>query len=137
MSRDFTPAERFITNKASGFDSWLQNIEFKYGDKTGWMFSEEDQAIRLRYKNCAVAMSGIFLSLYRHYPEEERERVFDKLEKYVSDMQDAYLKGSSAFSQCDVPQPMKDWFLGRLDKSFYYCETNDQMFFEWVTENIK
>ena len=137
MGRDFTPAERFLANKESGFEVYLQNLEFQVGDSKGRMYTEEEQAIRLRYKICAVAMSGFFLSLYRHYPEEDRHRVFEKLEKMIGDMEAACLKGKTAFFQCDVPETMKDWFLGRLDKSFHYCEQNDQMFKEWVMENVK
>ena len=137
MGRDFTPAERFLANKESGFDVYLQNLEFQVGESKGRMYTDEEQAIRLRYRNCAVAMSGFFLSLYRHYPEKERARVFERLEKMIGDMEAAFMKGKTAFFQCDIPQTMKDWFLGRLDKSFHYCEPNDQMFFEWVTENIK
>ena len=133
MSRDFTPVQRYISNKDSGYDLWLQNIEIEYGGQKKKLFTEEEQAARLKYRNLAVALSDTFLRVYKDCPEA----TVAKLEEYQIKMQEALEKGSTSLYACDVPKEMKDWFLGRLDPSFYYCEKNDQLFYEWIVKNLK
>lgn len=74
MSRDFTPFERYISNKQSGNDLWLQNIKW-IDEKTGEtksFFTEEEQTIRKRFRFLAITMGDSFLKLYYQLPEEKR-----------------------------------------------------------------
>lgn len=136
MSRDFAPAERYYSNKQSGDNLWLHNISFHYEGQTKPMYTDEEQAIRLRYPNLAVAMCSKFLPLYRSIPEPDREKVLSELEKRQVKLQEAFDKGATEFYSCDVPETMKDWFMGKLDPSFYYAEVNDQLYFDWLIKEI-
>ncbi len=49
----------------------------------------------------------------------------------VIQLQEACKKGKAAFNAADIPEKMKDWFVGRLDPGFYYSEENDKLFCEW------
>lgn len=135
MSRDFTPHERYLANKNTGI--WLQNLEIanmSTGEKRK-MYTEEEQAIRLRFPNLAVAMCDTFLALYMHCPDETRDEQIRKLEELQTRMQKAADEGRQAFAQCEVPETMKQWFLGKLtgqgDTHFYYAEENDKAYLKW------
>jgi len=131
MSRDFTPLERCISNKQSGFDSWLQNIVMQYGEKEWMLFTDEQQKIRHEYKNLAVSMSDSFLELYDRLPEGNRKAKLNELEQMISELFDACQKGKTAFMMLNVPETVKKWFIGKLDPYFYYAETNDKLFLDW------
>ena len=139
MSRDFTPLERFVSNKQSGYDLWLDNyrlVNMETGEETP-VFTEEEQSVRLRYRNLAVAMSDAFLKLYNALPEAVREEKIQLLEDMQIKLQGAFLKGKEAFNKCELPETMKDWFVGKLDPGFYYSETNDQLYLDWCLDYLK
>lgn len=130
MSRDFRPVERFASNRQGGDNLWLQNLRFTLNDgESELMLTPEEQEARLRYPNLAVAMCDAFLKLRAAC--RGKEDVLVKLEALQVKMQDALLAGKKAFNECDVPQKMKEWFMGDLDPNFYYSEPNDQMYLDW------
>lgn len=138
MSRDFTPYERYKANQLSGDDLFLHNLVFvntRSGEEKP-MYTDEEQKERLKYKNLAVSMCDIFLQLYKRMPEESREQRLAKLEAMQVKMQEAAEKGNAAFKACEVPEPMKLWFVGKLDPGFYYSEENDKRYLEWLLESM-
>lgn len=138
MSRDFTPLERYLSNKLSGDDLWLQNITITYKGETKPLYTEDEQAVRLRFRNLAVAMCDSFMKLYKYLEGDKNRNLWIiKLENMQVKMQNAFKKGQKAFEECDVPEIMKKWFVGKLDPCFHYSETNDEMYLDWCKETIE
>lgn len=139
MSRDFTPAERYLSNKQSGDDLWLHNFTISYKNESKPLYTEEEQTIRLRFRNLAVAMCDSFLRLYKYLEEDkDRDVWITRLENMQIKMQEAFEKGRVAFfNECDVPETMKNWFIGKLVPCFHYAEPNDEMYLDWCKETVE
>ncbi len=144
MSRDYTPLERYASNKyisqkyPGEGDMWLHNIEMvnmETGESRKF-FTEEEQEIRKHFRFLAITMGDHFLKLYYKLPEEKRESRLYVLENIIQALQLACEKGKNAFDEADVPETIKEWYVGKLDPDFYYSETNDELFYEWCLEEF-
>lgn len=132
MSRDFTPRDKAIAN-ARFKGLYLQNITQQYSDgRVVPLFSEEEQKLRQKYPNLAVTSTKILLDLNKDLPKEIKFKVINKVETLIKNI--IVMDGLNDFRAC--PKEAKEWYFGQLDKNFYYSETNDNLFYDFIMQNI-
>ena len=132
MSKDFTPRDKVIANtRFKGL--YLQNITQQYSDgRAVPLFSEEEQKLRQKYPNLAVTSTKILLDLNKDLPKEIKFKVINKVETLIKNI--IVMDGLNDFRAC--PKEAKEWYFGQLDKNFYYSETNDNLFYDFIMQNI-
>jgi len=132
MSKDFTPKDKVLVNaKFEGL--YLQNIIQEYSDgRTIPLFSEEEQKLRCEYPNLAITSTKILLDLNKDLPKNIKHKVMSKVENLVKNL--IVMDTLNDFRAC--PKEARDWYLGQLDKNFYYSETNDALFYDFIMKNI-
>ena len=132
MGRDFTPKEKVMAN-VKFKDLYLQNIVRECTDgKRIPMFSEEEQNLRLKYPTLAVTSTRILLDLHKDLPREISETIISRVENLIKNI--IVMDNLNDFRAC--PKEAKKWYFGQLDKNFYYSETNDNLFYDFIMQNI-
>ena len=121
MSKDFTPQMHYLVSKEypeiySG--NFIIHIEGKPDRK---MFTDKQMQLKEKYKTFYVCAADIFFKIYEKYSTEKFEKINNLIENLV------VTEDTSSF-----PKELVDWYQGKLDKAFYYHETNDEMFCEWL-----
>lgn len=134
MSRDFTPQMNFWVNKQTN-DSFLQNVILKINGIEKPLWTEEEQEIRHKYPLLAVTFCDLFIKLYNSFSENKREIYISKIEDMISKLTTADMNGN--IKMADVPEEMRDWYLGKLDTNFYYREYNNELFFNFIKNYIE
>ena len=121
MSKDFTPQMHYLVGKQHP-EIYLNNITIKVkGVPDKKMFTDEQMALKEKYKTFYICAADIFFKLYKKYDIEKFEKINSLIEELVK-----------ASDTSTFPKPLVDWFYGRLDEAFYYHKRNDEMFCEWL-----
>lgn len=135
MSRDLTPYELHLLEQDAikhGGKSLLDftgNIVFHYKGEEVPYFSEADMRIRKQYPQLG--------KLLNHF-----EKVYDTLSKIDNGLDvlarcDQELNSYINTQTGDVLSPVIRWFKGELDSAFYYSETNDELFLEYMCKEAE
>lgn len=133
MGRSFTPYEIHLVNKEFP-GLYLSNITWTFPDGTEKkMFTEEEQLIKHEYPTFATLFADRFMDLYYRIPEDTREKVLSDMESMMCAFTNDVDNGNELSK---YPDELKQWYFGKLDKGFYYHETNDQLFFDWCMDNL-
>lgn len=131
MSRDLTPRERILFDKTTP-GIMLENAYLvdTNGEKYP-IYSEEEITLKRRFPTFATAFNP-FIQLWKDLPSPRREKTFEKMETLIKNV--VVMESLDDWRAC--PKDVKSWYLGELDKEFYYSEENDEMFYNWIIEHI-
>ena len=135
MSRDLTPYELHLleqyTMQHGGTSLWdfTEKLVFHYEGKDVPYYSEADIHIRKQYPQLGKLLNNF-------------EKVYDTLSKLDNGLDvlarcdqelDTYIKSQTG----DALSPVIRWFKGELDSAFYYSETNDVLFLEYMCKEAE
>ena len=135
MSRDLTPCELHLleqhTMQHGGTSLWdfTENLVFRHEGKDVPYYSEADIHIRKQYPQLGKLLNSF-------------EKVYDTLSKLDNGLDilarcdqelDTYIKTQTG----DALSPVIRWFKGELDSAFYYSETNDALFLEYMCKEAE
>lgn len=134
MSRSWTPREMYYADKMlyeqTGKTLRNQIIELvgANGDRVP-LESEQDLKIRKQFKE----LGFLFDPLPRLYKEfsnhpKYRNRVLNEIETHLEE-----LINQNNGSENDI---IWIWYIGKLDKRFYYNEYNNELFYKYISDKI-
>lgn len=121
MGRDMTPAENYYFSfDIPDYINKMDAITWHVGKQIFPIISEEEKAYHKKYENLARAS----LALTGHMMQEKLEKWFPYLEDCIVGLTEDEVKDEN----------VKDWFYGRLDKQFYYSQTNNDLLVEYLKQ---
>lgn len=134
MSRSWTPREMYYADKMmqEGMGESLRGKTFVYvapnGDRTP-MESEQDLKIRKQF----IELGFLFDPLPKLYNElsnhpKYRNKVLNQIEQHLEEL----IKHNNG-SKEDV---VWLWYIGLLDKNFYYNTYNNELFYEYIINEV-
>lgn len=142
MSRDWTPAELYIADKAMAkeYGRSLRESELMFVDtNSGEKVPLSNKQARADYPELSF-LFGEFDRLYESYKDDKALRaLFDRFEVVLVETEkllggeiphskELYKMGEKEFLSQPVETVVREWFLGRLDSDFYYNERNNAAF---------
>ena len=134
MSRDWTPRElytveqQYMKNNIGSLWDLMKNTTVTVDGETTPLYTEESISHRQRYPLLGRLFDG-FDELYAALSKADGG--LDLLRKYENQL-DLYVKCGEG----DPGSPLIQWFEGKLDKNFYYRETNDSLFLASVQKDL-
>lgn len=161
MSKDFTPAEQYMADKAikqmTGTALRDCDITWKIeGQKTSvqvadWDVSLTNPQAKEQYPELTF-LYGDFNSQYERYEnDKDAQKVFAQLEKALVKVEQQFeethgenvatgelqkLTGKELSSE-PAEKVVQEWFYGKLDPNFYYAEENNDKLFGYIENQIK
>ena len=132
MGMDFTPHQIHLVSLEHP-DLYLSNIEWHMPDGSVHnMYTSEEQELRYRYQIFATLFTDLFLKFSSDLEEDERDKILSMINKTMEE----FVKDDDENNDLSkYPEELKLWYYGKLDPSFYYHETNDRLFYEWLIKN--
>ena len=122
MSRDFTPREMHEVDTLYGFsENVLKTTSSLTGEEV--KLYDPDALVSGRYPNLSFLFSGGLRDILDEYKDAALETL-DLVEKRL-----ATVVATDTGSGDD---PLYLWYTGKLDPRFYYRETNDELFREYI-----
>lgn len=146
MSRDFTPHELYfftphelyLADKFSekrGQPLRDMEITIKTADGDVPMFTEQ-KMLQKKFPNLGFLFDRLpDLYKFSHFPESDIDAFVGEIEKKLT----AYIRFACDVGgkrPTDIPEPLVEWFHGRLDPGFYYHETNNELLLNWMKEQL-
>lgn len=134
MSRSWTPREMYYADKMiqEKMGESLRNRKFTYVETNGNkipMESEQDLKIRKQFKELGF-LFDLLPKLYKEFSNHPkyRNRVLTELEEHLKDLivQDAGNNDDTVWL----------WYIGKLDKGFYYNKYNNELFYNYISNKI-
>ena len=129
MSRDFRPFESFLADKMhferTGKHFYELELKWTYPDSDEEHIDTKQlklQEYAKDYKYLVITNpDGIFVMITSLQPETIKE-----CEKQVKRLC-VCIKNNEDLAKADADELVVNWFLGKLDKNFYYREDNDAL----------
>lgn len=125
MGRDFTPYEHYISDKSMGGTLRTATFFDNEGKKIEW-FKREEKKILEKYRELGFLFSECLLELWDEmsghprYRKEVLETIERDLEFIIENIGTLELKNN-------FNKTVYDWFMGKLDKNFYYSDRNNDL----------
>lgn len=145
MSRDWTPREHYFADLymqreyKSNFREESLNMTISYEGKEEAVYTEEDKKILKKYRELGFLFSRNLLSLYERTSEHpiRRNRMLNELELQLEEI---IKLSTDRVAVNDFPKYIDDyllkWFIGELDKGFYYNSRNNKIFEDYLFQKI-
>lgn len=145
MSRDWTPREHYFADLymqreyKSSFREESLNMTISYEGKEEAVYTEEDKKILKKYRELGFLFSRNLLSLYERTSEHpiRRNRMLNELELQLEEIIKLH---TEKVALEDYPKYIDEyllkWFLGELDKNFYYNSRNNKIFEDYLFQKI-
>lgn len=145
MSRDWTPREHYFADLymqreyKSNFREESLNMTISYEGKEEAVYTEEDKKILKKYRELGFLFSRNLLSLYERTSEHpiRRNRMLNELELQLEEIIKLH---TEKVALEDYPKYIDEyllkWFLGELDKNFYYNSRNNKIFEDYLFQKI-
>lgn len=145
MSRDWTPREHYFADLymqreyKSNFREDSLNMTISYEGKEEAVYTEEDKKILKKYRELGFLFSRNLLSLYERTSEHpiRRNRMLNELELQLEEIIKLH---TEKVALEDYPKYIDEyllkWFLGELDKNFYYNSRNNKIFEDYLFQKI-
>ena len=145
MSRDWTPREHYFADLymqreyKSNFREESLNMVISYQGKEEAVYTEEDKKILRKYIELGFLFSRNLLSLYKRTEEHpiRRNRMLNELELQLEEIIKLH---TEKVALEDYPKYIDEyllkWFLGELDKNFYYNSRNNKIFEDYLFQKI-
>lgn len=129
MSRDLTPKETLDMQKHMRID-WKQSLStytFTRNGITQNVYMQEELNYIFQFQYIGRCSERVLITLFRKYGNKHLE-VFKEIDRQLTE----FIKNEI------IPEYswIEEWFLGYLDKNFYYSENNDKLFVERIERLI-
>lgn len=153
MSKDFTPAEQYMADKAI---KQMTGTSLRDCDVTWKVEGQEEVPLtnpqaKEQYPELSF-LYGDFKSQYeRHENDKDAQKVFAQLEEALVNVEQQFeethgenvatgelqkLTGKELSSE-PAEKVVQEWFYGKLDPNFYYAEENNDKLFGYIENQIK
>lgn len=134
MSRDFTPEQHFLVDLSQ--KNAIRNSVLTWTSTEGKEIRIDNHLAKDRYPEFSFLYER-FDELYKKYADNEKVlKLFDRIEGSIKEAEDQTMNGSLPFTT-KFDTIVQNWFEGKLDPNFYYHETNDDLFSEFIEGEIK
>ena len=140
MSRDFTPLELYLVNedrKKQGFESF-EDLKIEYVTPNGEKYpleTDEFTHYKKQYKNLGFLYVDGMRKLVDKYGvnNDTLNNTFHNIEKDLTDVISCI---GNKNSDKQLNKTVEKWFLGKLDESFYYSDQNNQLFGDYIENQM-
>lgn len=162
MSKDFTPAEQYMADKAikqmTGTALRDCDITWKIEGQTktsvqvaDWDVSLTNPQAKEQYPELSF-LYGDFKSQYERYEnDKDAQKVFAQLEEALVKVEQQFEKNhgenvatgelqkltGKELANEPAEKVVQEWFYGKLDPHFYYSEENNDKLFGYIENQIK
>lgn len=141
MSRDFTPIELYLVNedrKKRGLESF-ENVKIEYVTPNGEKYpleTDEFTQYKKQYKNLGLLYVDGMKKLVNKYgiKNDTLNNTFQNIEKDLTDVISCI---GSKNSDKQLNKTVEKWFLGELDEAFYYSNQNNQLFGDYIENQMR
>ena len=137
MSRDFTPrdlymADRFLAQKGPPLRK--TEITLTYDGKDMGTINKAQLELQKKFPNLGFLFERL-PDVYRpeKFSVEETDALLAEIEEMLTALIERDCETGKA-PEHETLEPMWKWFHGELDTNFYYHETNDALFLEWLLD---
>lgn len=133
MSRDWTPRELWYADEMAyqTRGERLRDTKLVYviDGKQIPIDDKQSEKIRSQYKELGFLFDKL-LKLYKELSDHPkyRNRVLNQIEEHL----ELLIKQNNG-SEKDI---VWLWYIGKLDKNFYYREYNDELFYEYIVNEV-
>lgn len=151
MSKDWKPYEQFIVDRAikqeRGTSLRDTKIVMKFNGEEKELGNKDAKA---EFPELSFLFGDEFYPMYeKHSNNPSVCKVFQTFEDALKDVEGKFIQGGTSQSvdlsnteyEVFIEQPIEtvvtEWFMGRLDASFYYREENDRMLSEYINCKIE
>ena len=133
MSRDWTPRELWYADEMAyqTRGQRLRDAKFEYviDGKHIPMEDKQSEKIRSQYKELGFLfelLPNLYNKLSNH--PKYRNRVLQRIEEHLEDL----IKQNSGNDTDTVWL----WYIGKLDSNFYYRRYNDELFYDYILDEV-
>lgn len=137
MSRDFTPrdlymADRFLAEKGTPLRK--TEITLTYDGKDMGTINKAQLELQKKFPNLGFLFERL-PDVYQpgKFSKEETDAFLAGIEDMLTALVERDCETGKA-PDTEPPEPLRKWFHGELDTNFYYHETNDALFLEWLLD---
>ena len=149
MSRDWKPFEQVIFDE----EMYSREREYLHDMKLTVHLNNEDEGTpfyneeaRKEFPNLSFLLNNFELDTYPEIKNDKHgiiKSTYKDIEKEVGILSDTLrkqIKNNEKLNLDDIenniPEKVKDWFMGELDVAFYYNEENNELFREYIEDRI-
>lgn len=147
MSRDWRPIDAVISDEERALNGLERISEMKLyvriaNDKAKTPFFNDEA--RMVFPHLCYLLDGFENRIYEFIKDDKSsikiykkiEKELDKLVVRVREQMKEDIRDIS-LGKVSVNDVVKKWFCGELDENFYYNEYNNELFMDWISQEIR
>lgn len=123
MSRDWTPYEQLMAEQILEGKTWTdvaEGLTISINEKSRPMYPAEEIAVMKEYNYLGRLYGDNLYHLYKEGFEKSLSAVEKELAEFI---ENGMKLGNTVVGK---------WFYGKLDPGFYYSETNNELFADYI-----